>query len=152
LSIAVEPGKEPFKLAETFIEGPGTYCAGEALEITVTESSPPENWHGVSPWEAFIDIDAAPFPWVMRGFSAGDRILPLGMSGHKKVKNIFIDLKIPIADRQRNPLIFSGEKLIWVCGLALSATSRVTPKTKAVVRVAITMADKISPDTTVNGP
>ena len=87
-----------------------------------------------SPTVAYFDGEAAPFPWPSEPSRTGDRIVPLGMSGRKKVKDLFIDEKIPLRSRSRFPLLFSGERLIWVCGLQVSAETRITDQTGRVLR------------------
>jgi tRNA(Ile)-lysidine synthase len=64
--------------------------------------------------EMIVNLEEFPFPWTIRTFKPGDRIVPRGMKGHKKVKDIFIDGKVPRADRREIPLFFSGDNLFWV--------------------------------------
>ncbi|HTP66172.1 MAG TPA: tRNA lysidine(34) synthetase TilS, partial [Geobacteraceae bacterium] len=71
---------------ETVVEGPGVYHLPGGYLLTVEESPPPESWEDISPDTACFDADAAPFPWLLRTSRGGDRIVPLGMTGHKKVK------------------------------------------------------------------
>ncbi|MEI8355135.1 MAG: tRNA lysidine(34) synthetase TilS [Deltaproteobacteria bacterium] len=99
---------------ELEITGPGIFTLpmGKALAIVIT--APPENWNHLPVTSAYFDLSALPFPWLVRTFRAGDRIIPSGMTGNKKVKDLFIDLKIPLKTRRRIPLIFSNEKLIWI--------------------------------------
>ncbi len=68
----------------------------------------------------YIDLDKAPFPWLIRSFRPGDRISPKGMNGSKKIKDILIDEKIPLPLRRTIPLLFSGDTLIWACGIRSS--------------------------------
>lgn len=121
---------------EVLVEGPGSYDLGGS-SLQLDEVLPPASWSGVCRTVAYFDAEAAPFPWMVRTFRAGDRIIPFGMSGHKKVKDIFIDGKIPAEVRRTLPLLFSGEKLIWVCGMKVSAETRVTELTRTVVRAEI---------------
>jgi tRNA(Ile)-lysidine synthase len=58
-----------------------------------------------------------PFPWTVRYFRKGDRFRPLGLDGSKKLKDLFIDRKIPLRERARNPLLVCGDEIIWVCGV-----------------------------------
>jgi tRNA(Ile)-lysidine synthase len=53
------------------------------------------------------------------------------------VKNIFIDEKVPMERRHRLPLLFSAGRLIWVCGLRVSAETRITEHTTRVIRAEI---------------
>ena len=83
----------------------------------------------------FFSISSAPFPWVVRTFQAGDRFSPYGMAGSKKIKKLFIDEKIPISDRERIPLVFCGQSLIWVAGVRRAASAPVTGVDEVVARV-----------------
>jgi len=59
------------------------------------------------------------------------------MTGTRKVKDFFIDRKIPPLLRRQIPLLFSGEKLLWICGLRVSESGRVPPGTHEVIEVEI---------------
>jgi tRNA(Ile)-lysidine synthase len=84
---------------------------------------------------ACFDLVKTPFPWVVRTFRPGDRIVPFGMKGRKKVKNIFIDQKIPVSERKIIPLLFSGDNLIWVAGMCASELCRTDDASVTLVRV-----------------
>ena len=43
----------------------------------------------------YFDFDKINNDISIRNRNDGDKIIPLGMSGNKKVKDIFIDMKIP---------------------------------------------------------
>lgn len=73
----------------------------------------------------------------MRNFRPGDRLRPLGMTGHKKLKDLFIDLKVPRSRRRTLPLLLAGEEILWVPGCARSDFATVGPDTGAVWRVRI---------------
>jgi len=80
---------------------------------------------------AVIDLYLYPFPWVLRTFLPGDRIMPKGMTGRKKVKDFFIDRKIPLRLRRSIPLLFVQEELLWIAGYCLSenvSRRTVTPR------------------------
>lgn len=82
-----------------------------------------------------FDLATTPFPWLVRTFRPGDRIRPFGMSGRKKVKDIFIDRKIPASERRRIPLLFCADDLVWIAGVCASESTRVNTPAAAVVRV-----------------
>lgn len=47
-----------------------------------------------------------------------------GMKGTKKIKDIFIDLKLPIIERNRWPIITdSNDHIIWIPGIKKSDIS-----------------------------
>jgi tRNA(Ile)-lysidine synthetase-like protein len=51
----------------------------------------------------------------------GLRMRPLGGRGSRKLQDIFVDARVPREDRDGWPLVFAGEKLAWVPGLAVDA-------------------------------
>ncbi len=73
----------------------------------------------------------------LRNFRPGDRFRPLGMAGHKKLKDLFIERKVPRSRRRTLPLLLVGEEILWVPGCARSDFARLGPDTGAVWRVRI---------------
>ncbi|WP_284642782.1 tRNA lysidine(34) synthetase TilS [Paenibacillus silviterrae] len=89
---------------------------------------------------AFFDADALSFPLTVRSRQPGDRMRVAGLNGSKKVKDMFIDSKIPPSVRERIPMITdaSGE-LIWVPGVRRSAAAAVTEQSRCVLRMMLLM-------------
>ena len=85
--------------------------------------------------EAFFDQLALTEPLIVRNFRHGDRFQPLGMSGHKKIKDLFIEKKVPLSVRAQYPLLTAGEEILWIPGLGRSEVARVTERTATVVEV-----------------
>jgi tRNA(Ile)-lysidine synthase len=46
---------------------------------------------------------------------------PAGGRGTRKLQDIFVDARVPREDRDSWPLVFAGERLAWVPGLAVDA-------------------------------
>ncbi len=90
-----------------------------------------ENSSGV----ALLDYDTVDFPLIIRSPRPGDRFQPLGMEGEKKVKDLFIDCKIPAAQRRRIPLLFKEDRLLWVAGVRMDHRARLKPETQRILRV-----------------
>jgi tRNA(Ile)-lysidine synthase len=88
-------------------------------------------------WEALFDIDRIAPMLTVRNFRVGDRIQPLGMSGRKKVKDLFIDLKVPARVRRQCPFLLSGAEILWIPGYARSDLAKIGPTTVKVLRVAV---------------
>jgi tRNA(Ile)-lysidine synthase len=59
------------------------------------------------------------------------------MDKEKKLKDLFIDLKIPVRQRRLIPLLFKKDQILWVAGIRLDHRARVKPETKRVLRVEI---------------
>ena len=119
--------------AELLIDGPGRYQLPWGGSITVELANMTD-----IPKEAttiLLDGTVAPFPWSVRTFRHGDRMVPFGMRGRKKVKDIFIDKKIPQSERRRIPLLFSNNNLLWVAGVCSSEISRITVQSAYIFQV-----------------
>ncbi len=65
----------------------------------------------------------------------GDRFHPLGASGERKLKDFFIDEKVPQAHRAGVPLLMLGETIIWVVGYRLSEAARVGESARDLIRL-----------------
>jgi tRNA(Ile)-lysidine synthase len=51
----------------------------------------------------------------------GLRLRPRGGRGSRKLQDIFVDARVPREDRDAWPLVFAGERLAWVPGIAVDA-------------------------------
>lgn len=67
----------------------------------------------------------------------GDRITPLGMKGSKKLKDIFIDMKIPQEKRNKIPLIQFDDDISWIIGVKMSDKFKITKETKKILRISV---------------
>ncbi len=90
-----------------------------------------------SPQEAFLDFDRLQWPLRVRNFRAGDKFMPLGLNGFKKVKDLFIDNKIPTEERKKIAILEKDKDIIWVCGIRIDNRYRVKEKTKRILRCKI---------------
>lgn len=87
--------------------------------------------------EAWFDLDKLEKPLYLRTREDGDRFHPLGMKGSKKIKDFFIDVKIPLEQRKRIPLLISKDKLVWIVGYRIDERFRVDEDTKSIIKVRI---------------
>lgn len=77
---------------------------------------------------ALISPDKFKFPIEIRNFRPGDKFVPFGMKGEKKLKDFFIDEKIPRYLRKLYPLFIINGEIAWIGGLRMSDKFRVTGK------------------------
>ena len=98
-------------------------------------SNAPYGLMPADPLEALFDLEALPGHLVVRNFRRGDRIRPLGMTGRKKLKDVFIDQKVPLSVRATLPLLAMGEEILWIPGYGRSDTARVTEKTTSILHI-----------------
>lgn len=71
----------------------------------------------------------------IRTRQAGDFLTVDAAGGHKKLKNYFIDQKIPRRQRDRQLLLADGSHILWVVGSRISEAYKVTAETKRVLCV-----------------
>ncbi len=72
-------------------------------------------------------------PLFFRTRKSGDRMSVLGMEGIKKVKDILIDAKIPVAMRDKLPIVIAGQDIIWIAGVRRSGFAPVTDDTTEIL-------------------
>jgi tRNA(Ile)-lysidine synthase len=108
--------------------------ACQMIKFTVLRNPLEIEWSNVPKNVAHFNLDKIQFPLLIRNFRKGDRFQPLGMKGFKKVKDYFIDEKIPLKKRGQIPLILSGEMIIWLIGLRIDDRVRVENATRNVLK------------------
>jgi tRNA(Ile)-lysidine synthase len=126
------PPESEYSLAEetgscTFLEWTFTWTTTAANDENNTSSNFP-GW-------VFMDYQHLRFPLRLRTFRPGDRFQPLGMSGTKKLQDFFTDEKVPRSRRPFIPLLLSGDKIIWLAGLRLAESVKVTPQTRRLFKL-----------------
>jgi tRNA(Ile)-lysidine synthetase-like protein len=57
---------------------------------------------------------------TIRCWRPGDRIQPLGMSGSRKLQDVFTDAKVPRAWRSRIPLVVTPRGVAWAVGVRVA--------------------------------
>ena len=122
---------------ELSIGGVGNYPLAGGARLLVERVPRPASLDAGSRLVAYLAPEAAPFPWLVRSFEPGDRFRPLGMSGVQKLKDLFMNEKIPVPERRRVPLLFSAGRILWVCGVRMAEDGRVGSATGPVLRVEI---------------
>jgi tRNA(Ile)-lysidine synthase len=90
----------------------------------------------------YFDYNKIELPLVVRNRRPGDRFQPLGMEGSKKLKDFFIDEKVPRALREQLPIVLAGDTIIWVAGYRIGHSVRITPETTAVLTVELLDGEK----------
>ena len=83
----------------------------------------------------YFDLDKIEENILFRTRKNGDKIVPLGMSGQKKLKDIFINMKVPQEERDLIPLICFDENIAWIVGLKISDNFKVTNNSKNILKI-----------------
>jgi len=86
-----------------------------------------------SPHIAYLDYDKIHGDLVIRNRRPGDRFKPLGGIGAKKLKEFFIDEKVPRLKRTQVPIVEVDGRIVWVAGMRIDDRFKVTPETNTVL-------------------
>lgn len=81
----------------------------------------------------WIDYDTIKDTLQIRTRRPGDYISAAG--GKKKLKDYFIDEKIPRPERDRIPLLADGPHVLWIIGYRLSDSCKIGDETKRVLEI-----------------
>ncbi len=83
----------------------------------------------------FFDYDKLPEGINIRKRKEGDYFKPINSKGSKKLKEFFIDSKIPREIRDSIPLVAKESEIIWIVGYKISDKFKVTENTKRVLKL-----------------
>lgn len=86
--------------------------------------------------EEIFDLESVTMPIAVRLRKNGDTISPLGTQGHKKLKDLFIDKKVPLNERDTIPIVIMNDQPIWVIGICIDNRVKITPHTKKILKLA----------------
>jgi tRNA(Ile)-lysidine synthase len=86
-------------------------------------------------YEEAVDFDKLSMPLMIRTRRPGDRFWPLGSRGVKKIKDFFIDNKVPVMERDTVPIVTMNGQPIWVVGFRIDDRIRVSEETTKLLMV-----------------
>ncbi len=108
-----------------------------------------------NPWAAFLDAEGLG-EWLagqpsgpddlaltLRPWRVGDRVEPLGMSGSKKLQDVFTDALVPASKRRTWPVLVIGPTVIWVPGLVRSKHLLISHPERSVQRLEATPPERL---------
>jgi tRNA(Ile)-lysidine synthase len=86
----------------------------------------------------YLDLDKIQQPLIIRNRRDGDWFQPLGTQGRQKIKNFYIDRKIPVWRRDETMLVVDRLSVICIENMHLDDRVKITAKTKNVLKIEIT--------------
>ena len=84
---------------------------------------------------ALLDLNTLTEPLTLRKWREGDRFMPLGMMEEKKVSDYLIDAKVSMAEKKRQFVLTSGDRIVWLVGQRIDNRHKITSKTENVLRI-----------------
>ena len=100
--------------------GPGNACAPRAGVGPQIEIGAGRGFSGRADEVGLSAAAVGGRDWIFRSWRAGDRMKPLGMSGSKKLSDIFTDLKVPRAERNARIVVECGGEIAALAGWRVS--------------------------------
>ncbi len=82
-----------------------------------------------------FDLDALSLPLLVRPRYEGDRITPFGNVGSKKVKDLLIDMHIPLDQRDFLPILCDQDDILWIPTVRRSSKGAISPSTSRILRL-----------------
>lgn len=84
---------------------------------------------------AQIDLEKTVFPLKIRKWKAGDKFMPLGMTGYKKISDFLINQKLNRFEKENIWLLFNKNEVIWVIGQRLDDRYKINASTKKILKL-----------------
>lgn len=85
----------------------------------------------------FLDLKKVTGSLTVRRWRAGDRFVPLGMKGSKKVKSYLTDVKVESSLRSDVHVVCDDEKIVWLVGHRLDNRVRLDKDSRIVARLCV---------------
>ncbi|MBW6515645.1 MAG: tRNA lysidine(34) synthetase TilS [Candidatus Cloacimonetes bacterium] len=82
---------------------------------------------------ALLDIDKLTLPISVGFRKNGDKFIPMGMKGTKKLKDFFIDEKISKFERDKVLIFRDSEKIVWIAGLRIDDRVKINDSTQSLL-------------------
>ncbi|MCH2215260.1 MAG: tRNA lysidine(34) synthetase TilS [Flavobacteriales bacterium] len=80
--------------------------------------------------EAWLNVDKLNFPLTLRVWQDGDRFVPLGMKGSKKVSDFLVDIKMSVPEKERTFVLTSNDEICWLVGHRIDDRFKADANTK----------------------
>lgn len=87
------------------------------------------------PHLAFVDGDQIELPLLLRKWNPGDRFIPFGMKGSKKLSDFFTDLKLSIPEKENQFVLCNSDgRIIWVVGQRIDSDFAIGDNPENIIR------------------
>ena len=108
--------------------GAGSFSGGVQLTVTMCTCDPAT--FKARDQVGHLDGDLVQPPLAVGTRKPGDRMRPLGLGSPKRLQDILVDAHVPRHLRDSLPIVSDLEEIVWIPGVTVSETKRVTPATR----------------------
>ncbi len=88
---------------------------------------------------ACLDADKLQLPLILRRWKQGDRFVPFGMTGMKRLSDYMTDRKYSLVQKQQQWVVCSGDRICWLVGERSDNRFRVDENTRRILLLSITL-------------
>ena len=92
--------------------------------------------------EAYLDADLITMPLVLRKWQSGDKFVPYGMKGFKKVRDYMLDRKFSLFQKDGQYVVCSGNDIVWLVGERTDNRFRITSATRRILVLRVEIPSK----------
>ena len=86
---------------------------------------------------AYIDADKLCGELKLRKWQSGDKFVPFGMKGFKKVRDYLRDRKLSLFEKEKVMVVTSGEEIVWLVGERTDNRFRIDATTVNVLEIKV---------------
>ncbi len=86
----------------------------------------------------YIDAGKVKKGLSVRVWKPGDKFIPLGMKGYKKLSDFMTDRKVPAKNRKNVLVVCDGKEIVWIVGYQISEKYKLTADTNNYWKVQVT--------------
>lgn len=86
---------------------------------------------------ALLNYSAISYPLVLRVWQPGDKFVPFGMTGFKKISDFLVDIKVPMHQKRSVYVLVSGDEIVWVVGYRIDNRFRIDEQTTQVLKLSL---------------
>jgi len=119
------------------VNGSTEYRPGRWLKITQRRRDEVNYATQADAYNQFVDAEKVAGEIRIRSVRPGDRFMPLGAGGTKKVLDALADRKVPLHCRRETPLVECEAGIIWLVGHYLDEHFKITEQTQIIYHLQI---------------
>ncbi|MDR1779710.1 MAG: tRNA lysidine(34) synthetase TilS [Tannerella sp.] len=121
----------PEQTDETFFSLNDSDQLAEPIRLSTEKRQITANFSiGKEKTTAYLDYSKLTFPLTLRRWRRGDRFVPFGMKGGKKLSDYFNDHKYSKLRKEQTWLLCNGDDIIWIVGERIDERYKIEKKSK----------------------
>ncbi|WP_173073745.1 tRNA lysidine(34) synthetase TilS [Tenuifilum thalassicum] len=90
---------------------------------------------------ANLDFQKLKFPLTIRKWKPGDRFVPFGMKGFKKVSDFLVDNKVPLADKNNVYVLTTAGEIAWVIGYRIDNRFSLSESSNKIFKIKLLVSN-----------